>query len=195
MTSNRKIAQITLSFIGLFLILATYFLYPKILQKNIVSDQADKGSEIKTDDSESSTFEDVKYTGLYDVDKSFTVESEKAYILNTDPDVVYMNLMIVNLYMDDGRVVVITSDKGNYNKITYDCFFEYNVKAEDGETVITSENLELWSSKDFAKIYNNVLITNESGILKADQVNYDFKTRRYDVSMFNNERVKVKVIE
>lgn len=195
MTSNRKIAQISLSFIGLFLILATYFLYPKILQKNIVSDQTDEDSEIKTDNSTSNTFENVKYTGLYNVNKSFTVESEKAYILNDDPDVVYMDLMIVNLYIDDGRVVVITSDKGNYNKITYDCFFEYNVKAEDGETVITSENLELLSSKDFAKIYNNVLITNKSGMLKADQVNYDFKTRQYNVSMFNNEKVKVKLIE
>ena len=195
MTSNRKIVQISLIFISLFLIFATYFFYPKIVKEKLAAKDTMENFDIKTKDKETNTFENVEYTGIYDIDKPFTVQSEKAHILEESPNVVYMNTMRVTLYMSDGRIVVITSDKGNYNKITYDCFFQKNVKAEDGETVITSENLDLMSSEDFATIYNDVFVTSKNGMLKADQVNYDFKTRRYRVSMFTEEKVKVKLIE
>ena len=66
--------------------------------------------------------------------KTFTVNSEKAYILKNDPDIVYMTNMHVILYLSKGRVVNIVSSQGRYNKVTYDCFFEKNVKATDGET-------------------------------------------------------------
>ena len=63
-----------------------------------------------------------------------------------------MNNMEVNIYMNDGRVINITSDKGSYNKVTYDCFFEENVNATDGETDIFAENMDLLASKNFAEI-------------------------------------------
>ena len=35
--------------------------------------------------------------------------------------------------------IIITSDKGRYNKVnSYDCFFENNVKAIDGKTTVLS---------------------------------------------------------
>ena len=61
-------------------------------------------------------FEEVQYQGIYDLDKSFTVKSEKAYILDDKPDLVYMTNMHVVLYLTDGRIVNILSDKGKYNK-------------------------------------------------------------------------------
>ena len=102
--------------------------------------------------------------------------------------------MKVTIGMDDGRIIIITSNKGTYNKVTYDCFFENNVKASDNETVIFSDNLDLLASKDFATIYNDVLITNENGSLVADKIDYNFETKYYKVSMYNNEKVKVKLI-
>ena len=85
--------------------------------------------------------------------------------------------------------------KGKYNKISYDCYFEVNVKATDGETVILSENIDLLATEDSASIYNNVVLTSTKGTLLADRVDYDFKTKFYNISMFNNEKVKIKLIE
>ena len=51
--------------------------------------------------------------------------------------------MKASISLSDGRIIIITSDKGIYNKITYDCFFENNVKVTDGETVVFSENLNI----------------------------------------------------
>jgi hypothetical protein len=46
--------------------------------------------------------------------------------------------MHVILYLKNGRTVNIISNKGKYNKTTQDCFFEEDVKATDGETVLSS---------------------------------------------------------
>ena len=193
MKSNRKITQFTLVSIGIVLIFATYFLYPrfneKIVEKSIIKDETAKMSNEK-----SNVFENVEYKGFYNTDTIFSVKSEKAHILIDTPDLIYMDKMKVTIEMDDGRIVVITSNKGSYNKVTYDCFFENNVKASDGETVIFSDNLDMLASKDFATIYNDVLITNENGSLVADKIDYNFETKYYKVSMYNNEKVKVKLI-
>ena len=133
--------------------------------------------------------------GLYDLDKPFTVTSDEAHILNESPDIVYMSNMRVVITMEDGRIVIITSDQGRYDKINYNCFFEYNVRATDGETVILSNNLDLLSTNETATVYNDVILTSERGSLRADQINYDFNNENYQVSMFNKGKVKIKLIK
>ena len=198
MTANKRIAQLSLISIGLFLILATYFFYPKIIKNKFLEEEIVEDVVPKTDITDSkwrNTFENVEYKGLYDMDKPFKVKSENAYILIKNPDVVYMTNMHVALDMDDGRVIIITSDKGKYNKVTYDCFFENNVKAIDGKTTVLAENLDLLATEDSATVYNNVFLTNDSGSLRADKVYYDFETNHYQISMFSDKKVKIKLIK
>ena len=142
-----------------------------------------------------STFENVVYEGLYDLDKPFSVQSKKAHMLDENPDIVYMTDMHVILYLSDGRVVDIVSNRGRYNKTTHDCYFEENVKVTDKETIIFSENLDLLASESFAKAYNEVRLNHPSGLLRADQVDYNFETKYFKVSMFGEELVKMKVIQ
>ena len=180
MKENRKIIQIILIFTGLFLIIATYFYYPKINENRLRGSVAqDKPTDITDEANKDNTFENVEYRGLYNFDKPFIIISEKAYILSENPNIIHKTDMKITINMIDGRAVIITGDKGTYNKKTYDCFFENNVKATDGETIIQSENLDLFASKDIASIYNNVNLINENGSLKADKVDYDFKTNYY----------------
>ena len=54
--------------------------------------------------------------------------------------------------------------------------------------------MDLLSSKNTAAIYNNVYLQSNEGTLTADRVDYDFETQYYKISMFNNEKIKVKVI-
>ena len=147
------------------------------------------------DKEQDSSFENIEYTGVYDLDKTFTVNSEKAHILHDEPDVVYMTNMHVILYLNDGRIVNIISDNGIYNKATYDCFFKTNVKATDGETKIFAENLDLLATENSVKIYSNVIINNPTGSLHADNVDYDFETKNFKVSMLDDKLIKMKVIK
>ena len=193
MTTNKKIVQLSLISIGLFLILTTYFLYPKLLKEKAIEDSMIKTDT--TDTKERNTFENVEYKGTYGVNKPFKVKSDRAYILIKEPDIVYMTNMRVVLNMKDERIVIITSDKGRYNKVSYDCFFENNVKAIDGETTVLAENLDLLATEDSATVYNNVFLTNDSGSLRADKVYYDFETNHYQISMFSDKKVKIKLIK
>ncbi len=155
----------------------------------------DKEKKIKTEEGKSNTFKNVEYGGLYDLDKPFKVNSEIAYIDDENPDIVYMTNMQVTLNME-GRSIIITSDKGHYNKMTYDCFFELNVRATDGETVIVAENLDLLATEDSIIAYNNVYLTDVQGSLLADKVLYDLETKKYDITMNSDtKRVKVKLFQ
>ncbi len=196
MKKRQQKIQITLILIGLILIVATYFYYPS-LDKNFVSKNQTIKENLKEnlEDTENTTFENIIYKGIYDLDKTFTLEAEEARILNEEADIVYINGMHVILYLNDERIVNITSTKGRYNKATYDCFFENNVKATDGETEIFSDNLDLLATENSVKIYNNVNLNDITGSLKADKIDYDFETKNFKISMFGDETVKMKIVK
>ena len=124
----------------------------------------------------------MEYKGLYDLDKPFKVKSEKAYILNEEPDIVYMNTMHVILYLNDGRIVNIISNKGSYNKRTYDCFFEDEVKIyalDELKTHLTAElnivDIELNALDQFPYMslkFSNVLVQDTTENYIVDTVFY-----------------------
>ena len=195
MTSNRKIIQFSLISIGVLLILATYFLYPKIEKSKLKEEKIVKKNEIViADENQADIFEHVEYKGIYNIDTPFVINSDKANITKEEPDIVYMTNMSVILHLNDGRTVTITSDRGKYNKVTYDCYFENNVRAADGESLILAENLDLLSNKNTVSVYNDVVLTGNKGSLQADKINYDLSTRKFNISMFGDKKVKIKLI-
>ena len=174
----------------------TYLFYPNIKNKNKLSKDQRIVEDIEkiTGQTQSTAFEKLEYKGLYDFNKPFKVKSEKAYIFNEEPDIVYMDQMQVILNLSDERIVIITSDKGRYNKRTYDCFFEQNVKATDENTKIYADNLDLLATRNSVEIYNNVSLYYTAGNLQADKINYDFETKHFNVSMYDDKAIKMKVI-
>ena len=196
MKQKQKKAQIILTSIGLILLLITYFYYPYIKKVKFTDNQVvQKDGSNTLDIGQGTSFENVKYEGLYQINNTFSVMSEKAHILNKEPDVVYMTNMHVILYLDNGRIVNILSNKGRYNKVTYDCFFEDDVRATDEETKIFSDNLDLLATEDTVKIYNNVIVNYPEASLRADKIDYDFATKYFKVSMFDDKAVKIKVLK
>jgi len=196
MKQKQKKTQIILTSIGLILLLITYFYYPYMQKVKFTDNQVvQKDGSNTLDIDQGTSFENVKYEGLYQINNTFSVMSEKAHILNKEPDVVYMTNMHVILYLDNGRIVNILSNKGRYNKVTYDCFFEDDVRATDEETKIFSDNLDLIATEDSVKIYNNVIVNYPEASLRADKIDYDFATKYFKVSMFDDKAVKIKVLK
>ena len=198
---KKNTIQFSLVAIGVLLIFLTYFSYPNINKTIVTNDNKKKDKKVilKDDDAINNLFEKVEYKGIYNLDKSFTIKSDTAYISIEDAAVVRMSSMHAILDMGNGRIINITSDGGSYNKETYDCFFKGNVKATDSETTINSNNLDLLSSSDTAAIYNDVIITGNNNSIKADRVDYNFNTKFYHVSMYKNKysnpKVKIKLTQ
>ena len=195
MTKDKKTLQITLVSFGIFLILITYFLYPKInKEKNRIAKTGEE-TVVLQEETENNVFENLQYKGFYDINTPFNVKSKKAYISDDDPELVYMTGMEVTLFLDGDNIVKITSDKGRYNKITYDCFFVDNVVANDGQNKIFAENLDLLATKEITVAYNDVKFFSKEGKLQADKVEYNFKTRYYKISMYDDKSIKAKYIK
>ena len=195
MKKKQRQIQLVLISIGLLLFVLTYLYYPTIVKDKLLKDQSvNKDFKAVGTEDQITVFEDMEYRGLYDIDKPFQVKSETAYILNEEPNIVYMENMHVILYLNDGRIINIVSDKGSYNKVTYDCFFEQNVKATDGSIKIYAENLDLLATENFAEIYNNVNLDYATGYLLADRIDYSFETKYFKVSMFDDKAIKMQVI-
>jgi hypothetical protein len=196
MKKKQQKIQIALISIGLLLIISTYFYYPLMKKAELAKDQLQQKKLEKNITHDKTTFfENVEYKGLYDLNKPFIIKSEEAYILNEEPDIVYMNTMHVILYLNDGRIVNIISNKGRYNKRTYDCFFEDEVRATDGNTNIFADNLDLLAIKNSVNIYNNVRLNDPTSSLQADKIDYNFETKLFKVSMFDDNAVSMKVIK
>ena len=195
MKKKQQKVQLVLFVTGLFLFIATYLYYPsidRIKSSNKVIEKEEEKKIVKSD--QDTSFENIEYQGVYNLNNTFTVKSKKAYILNENPDLIYMTDMHVILYLDEGRIVNITSNKGKYNKFTYDCIFEQNVKATDGDTKIFAENLDLLAAEDSITIYNKVTLLHNDGRLKADKIKYNLETKNFRVSMFNDKKIKMKII-
>ena len=196
MKKKQRGVQFVLVTIGLLLIIATYFYYPSIKKDKILKDQfVNKDSQKVKNIDQSTSFENLEYKGLYDLDKPFRVKSKEAYIQSQEPDIVYMKNMHVILYLSDNRVVEITSLRGRYNKENYNCFFEQDVFATDGEIIITAKNLDLLATENIMKVYNDVNLDNGTSFLQADKIDYNFKTKYFKVSMFDDKAIKMKVIQ
>ena len=195
MKPNRKTIQFILLSLGVLLIFGTYIFYPKFNKTIDGENLVENNKETTIGRKKSNSIKNVEYKGLYNTNTPFTVKSEVAHILKSDPDLINMTFMKAIIEMNDGRTIIITSDRGKYNKSTYDSYFEGNVKLTDGKTIVLSENLDLLASEDYAYIYNDVSITNENGFLLADKIDYNFETEKYNISMFNNGKVEAKIIE
>ena len=195
MKRKQQKAQLVLISIGLLLILLTYLYYPYMNKNKLQDDQFVQKDSEKTLNDAQSTFENVEYEGITSTMQRFSVKSESAYILDKNPNLVIMKKMRVELYLKDGRIVTIISDRGKYNKESHDCWFEENVVADDGETKIFANNLDLLATENFVKIYQQVKLIHPTGTLQADQVDYDFETKYFKVSMFDEKIVKMKVFQ
>ena len=63
-----------------------------------------------------------------------------------------------------------------------------------GEKIL-SDNLDLLATEGIVKIYNNVDLNYATGSLKADKIDYDFETKHFKVSMFDDKAIKMKVLK
>ena len=55
--------------------------------------------------------------------------------------------------------------------------------------------MDLLAINNSAKIYDNVTLNYATGYLKADKIDYDFETKYFKVSMYDEEQIKMKVIK
>ena len=88
-----------------------------------------------------------------------------------------------------GSTLTISSDFAKYNYSNQNSKFYKNVKINYDNKIITCDNLELFTNKNIAFAYDNVLLIDGNSKMSADTVTIDILTK--DVSINSKESVKI----
>ena len=189
MSSNKK--QFLLFFVGIFLVIVTYIIYPRIGEET--RDQYLAEKKKKEMESSDTTFENIKYEGFDANGNRFEIESKMAKVESDNPIITYMETVNAYFYLQDGRVVTVKSLFATYNRETNDIFFKDEVVIDDGESQLYSDNLDIVTSSHFVKVYNSVRFSENANWMVADKIEIDLSKKISTISMYTDEQVKIKL--
>ena len=189
MSSNKK--QLLLFFVGIFLVIVTYIIYPRIGEETRDQYLADKKK--KEMESSDTTFENIKYEGFDANGNRFEIGSKVAKVESDNPNITYMETVNAYFYLQDGRVVTVKSLFATYNRETNDIFFKDEVVIDDGESQLYSDNLDIVMSSHFVKVYNSVRFSENANWMVADKIEIDLSKKISTISMYTDEQVKIKL--
>ena len=193
MKKNRVI-QFSLVIAIIILFFTTYYSGDKDkivdANKNSSTENASKLTE-----ETSNIIENVNYTGTNNRGTFFELNAAIAEIKHDEPNLSRLQDVFVVIRLRNLRTIHIQSDKAVFNKISNDCEFFGNVKITEQSNIITSDNLNLYMSKNLITVYNNVKYNSMegAGFLFADKVDIDILKNEANIFMFKkNDKVKVK---
>ena len=189
---KNKIIQFSLVIVGIILFFFTYYSSDKDkivdIDKNIlVGGVSQLTKEI------SNIIENVEYVGSNNKGTFFELNAAIAEIKYDKPNISHLQDVFVVIKLSNLRTIRIRSDKAVFNKISNDCEFFGNVEITEQDDFITSDNLDLYMSKNLITVYNHVQYNGIKGFLIADKMDIDMLKNEANIFMFNKKnKVQVK---
>ena len=192
MTNKKKIFQLSLVFIGLLIIFFTYFFnLEKKQPSEVVTETETKENEEFLEEGVN-RFENVEYKGIDNTGNKFTIGSQFAEFKKEKPELIFMENVECFFTFKDNTVLLISSKKGIYNNISNDMQFSKDVKMDYLENTIFSDRANFNNYENQLLIAGNVRGDGPTTNLKADELDFDLNTKDLKISMYSEERVKIK---
>ncbi len=189
---NRKILfQIILILLGILIIFFTYFNNQE--QKDTLKQTEKKIGEIEVEDRNISTFENIQYDGIDSNGNKFIINSDYAEFENDKPNIIYMKEMICRFFFKDGTVLRVTSNRGTYDNVSNNMEFEENVKMYYLENRLFSEKASFINSENYLLVEENVVGESPDGNLIADKLDFDLIEKKMKISMYNQDKVNIRL--
>ncbi len=192
MTNKKKIFQLSLIFIGLLIIFFTYFFNLEQKQTSDISSE----SEIKVNEEfleeGVNRFENVEYKGIDNTGNKFTIGSQFAEFKKDKPELIFMENVECFFTFKDNTVLVISSNKGIYNNVSNDMQFTESVKMDYLDNILFSDRAIFNNFENQLLVAGNVKGDGPTTNLKADELDFDLNTKDLKISMYSEERVKIK---
>ena len=189
---KNKIIQFSLVMVGIILFFFTYFSSDK--DKIVDSDKNNSIEDVgKLTEKVSNVIENVNYVGTNNRGTFFELNAAVAKVKYDEPNISLLQDVFAVIKLSNLRTINIRSDKAVFNKLSNDCEFIGHVKITERDNIITSENLDLYMSKNLITAYNNVKYNGDKGFLIADKVDIDILKNEANIFMFDKKnKVQVK---
>ena len=188
---KNKIIQFSLLSLGIILFFVTYYSSDKDeivdIDKNYPNEEA-----LKLTEETSNIIQNVNYAGNHQ-GIFFELNAAITEVTYDEPNISKLQDVFVVITLGDLRTIHIRSDKAVFNKLSNDCEFFGHVKVTEQDNIITSDNLDLYMSKNFITAYNNVKYNGINGFLIADKVDIDILKNETNIFMFEkNDKILLK---
>ena len=188
---KKTLFQITLIFLGVLIIFFTYFYNQK--QKPVPMETKKQPERIDQDIENISTFENIQYEGVDGNGNKFIINSTNAEFENQKPNIIYMKNIVCRFFFQDNTTLRITSNKGIFDNISNDMEFAEKVKMYYLENRLFSERATFVNSENYLLIQDNVVGEGPQGNLAADKLNIDLLDKKMKISMYNEDKVNIRV--
>jgi len=147
----------------------------------------------KDADDKTTSFENIEYKGVDLEGNRYIIKSELADFSLENPELINMRIMSAIFYLKDGSILKIKGDWGSYNNQTYDMKFRENIETKYKDNFIYSDKLDYLNSKQLLTVSGNVKTKSLQGNIEADRLLFDLSLNTLDISMFDENQVKVKM--
>ena len=189
---SRKIyIQFFLLFIILIIITSIYLIYFNKSEKNYVETVEENISDKKIKGSDD-LISEMKYFSEDNKGNKFEIKSDYGFINPEQSNLISMNKVKAIVYLSNGEVIYINSDKAEYNNINNDTIFNGSVEMDYQDHKINAENLDLSFENSFATLYDKVKYKSKFSHLTADKVLIDLINKNTKIQM-NDENSNILV--
>ena len=191
---QNQVIQLSLVAIAAGLIFFTYYYSGKKNKTASIDKNAKLENNTELTGETSNIIENVNYIGASG-GTFFELNAAIAEVKYEEPNISYLQDVLVFIKMGE-RTIRIKSDKAVLDKMTNDCEFSGNVEVTEKDNIITSDNLDLFMSKNLITAYNNLNVKYNDigglGFLIADKVNIDILKNEANIFMFKkNDKVRI----
>ena len=181
--------QIILFTIGLSIIIYTYYFREEKNSEIISFDNIKKvDNKLKaSQDLGEDVFLNIKYTGLDLAGNRYILLAKEAITNKANEELVDMKFVEVTFYFKDETTLNVSSDAGLYNNKTLDMIFRDNVVAIYEGSKLTAQKADYSNSKSFLTVSDNVIVTDNKGVISADKLLFDIKKQNLNIVSINNK--------
>ncbi len=179
---------------GLIIIFFTYFGNFKKKEDTTVVEDIKKIDQEKQEESADNInrFEDVEYKGLDASGNRYVIGSKYANFTTDRPEIINMTNVECTFYLSGGNLYIV-SDYAIFNNSSNDMEFTENVKMNYLENVLFSQKAIFENEKNELIIEGDVSSKGPNGKIRADRLDFDLNTKKLKISMYNDEKVNIKV--
>ena len=190
---KKNIFQIIIILIIIIIAIFTYFKFLKIenFKKNftVIENESETIIENKNNiiSKERNIIKDIKYYNEDLHGNKFTIQAKKGEINENDKDTIALSEVVGIINLRDKPEIYIYSKFANYNSNNYDTKFYTEVTAKYENSIIKSENLDIFFKDNYGLMYNNIKFSNDNSKIIADKLFFDLLNGDIKINMYNQK--------
>ena len=183
----KTLIQVLMFFL---IILISFIFYLKYFNKNPKSLKVNTiTKKIEIDENSSSNYiDDINYISSDAKGNKYQITAKKAEIDIDNPDLMFLENIVANIFIKNSDPIKIISDFGKYNSKNYDTVFSKNVMITYPNHKITGEYLDFSFINNLGTISRNVVYTGNKTKLFADKVEINITTKNTKIFMNDNKK-------